>query len=188
MGANRHGCVLTKPGAGGFSLLELVVVMGVAAILLGAGVPALRDYLMDLRMRAAVNALHADLAYARSRAVFTGINVVACPRSAPTATECASLPEWHGGWIVFDDQNGDRERQASEPIGRQVTPFDHLVIESAAARRRLRFLPTGTAPGSNATIRFCDTRGNPDARALALSNTGRLRRMTSSAPTAINCN
>ncbi len=171
----------------GFTLLELMVTLAIIAVLLAWGVPALRNYLLDLRLRASVTALHADLRYARAQAVFEGVHVIACPRSAPNQATCASNGDWHRGWLVFHDSNGDRTRQPSEPLVRITQPLDSVQARSSTARRRLRFLPTGTAPGSNTTIRFCDARGNAAIRGLALSNTGRLRRLSTDETPSPNC-
>lgn len=162
----------------GITLLELLVTLAIVAITLAWSTPALRDYLLDLRMRAAISSLHADLRYARSQAVFEGVHVIACPRATPTATQCAAHANWHEGWLVFHDSNGDRQRQPGEPVVRDAPALESVEARSAIARRRLRFLPSGTAPGSNTTIRFCDARGAAKTRALALSNTGRMRRLT----------
>ena len=98
----------------GFTLLELLVTLTIAALLLTAGVPSLQQFTQRQHMKAAVGSLHNDLLLARSEAVVRNLEAVACP-GAP-AVGCADAGDqsgdWSGGWIVFGDGNGDRQRQA----------------------------------------------------------------------------
>lgn len=175
---------MTRPQIG-FTLLELLVTLVILVIGLSLAVPALQDYLLNMRQRAAVTALQSDLQFARGQAVHRNTHVVACPRA--TGSRCLDRPEWELGWLVFEDRNGDREHQPAEALLRDAGPVEHLDVRSAAARGRLRFLPSGAAPGSNATITFCDRRGATRARALVLSNTGRVRRVAPPDNAGLEC-
>lgn len=52
----------------GFTLIELMVVIGIATVLLTLGVPTFRDYIVTQRLKAATAVLVTDLQYARSEA------------------------------------------------------------------------------------------------------------------------
>lgn len=169
----------------GFTALELVITLTITAILLVAGVPALRQFTMQQRMRAAVSTLHSSLVLARSEAIVRAGRTVTCPHRA--GGPCSEDGEWHTGWRVFQDVNDDREWQATEPVLRQVQGLDGLRILSSRHRTRLRFFPNGTAPGSNATVVFCDDRGPGAARQLTVSPSGRIRRAQATAAAAAQC-
>lgn len=169
--AARQACGRSR----GLTLLELLVALAIAALLTAAGVPALRDYLQNQRMKSALWALHADLVRARNEAVHHAGSTVVCPGDA--ARGCLDGTTWEYGWLVFRDEDGDRERGAGEPVLRQAPAVEFLRISSAASRRRLRFDATGAAPASNATFVFCDDRGPAAARQLKLANTGRIRHL-----------
>jgi len=157
-----------------FTLLELLVTLAIAAILLLTAAPALQQFSWRQHMRAAVGNLHNDLLAARSEAVFGDVSVVACP--GDPARGCADSSDWSHGWIVFPDLNGDRQHQPAERVVRTGQVFEKLGIFSSSGRRSIRFLPDGSAPGSNGTIGFCGLGGPALARKLVISNIGRIRR------------
>ena len=158
----------------GFTVLELLVTLTIAAILLVTGAPTFQQFTWKQRMRAAVGHLHNDLLVARSEAVFGSVSTVACP-GAPR-TGCADSTDWSRGWIVFSDLNGDQQRQPEEAVLRHGQALEALAITGTRGRDRVRFLPDGSAPGSNGTIGFCGLGGPERARKLVISNIGRIRR------------
>jgi type IV fimbrial biogenesis protein FimT len=157
----------------GFTVLELLVTLTIAAILLTAGVPSLQQFTHRQHMKAAVGSLHNDLLLARSEAVFRNLEVVACP--GEPAAGCTGGIDWSRGWIVFGDDNGDRQRQPSEALLRHGQWFERMRIRSSSGRSSVRFFPDGSAPGSNGSIAFCGGGGPPQAWRLVVSNVGRIR-------------
>jgi len=157
----------------GLTALELIVTMAVIAILLAAGVPAIENYALNLRMRTAMDMLVSDLAQARSHAISHNVQTVICP--AAENNDCSAEAAWNDGWILFTDLNADRHKQESEPLLKHGGTVELLNINSSDSRRSLRFYPNGTAPGSNTSILFCDGRGTSHANTVKLSNSGRIR-------------
>lgn len=159
--------------------------MAIVSILMATAVPALKNYTWNLRMKTAMEILQTDLNLARRRAISLNVQTVACP-----ATErqlCADNPDWHYGWLVFVDLNGDRQRHTSEPLLKQTGATEFLTITSPRARKSIRFYPNGTAPGSNSSIVFCDKRGASHAAKIAVSNTGRIRLVAGGIEPQANC-
>lgn len=158
----------------GATLLELVYGISLAAVLMGLGTPALIEFTKSNRMLAHYQLLATHIREARSTAVYEQRRIVMCPSSDKAV--CLRAGEWHKGWIVFRDLNRNRYREPDEPILR-VGPGvkGDLTLTTPVSRRRIRFMPSGFAPGSNTTFVFCDSRGAKNAKALVLSNTGRLR-------------
>ncbi len=169
----------------GFTALELLVTMAVIAILLTVGVPAFRNYSWNLRMQAAMNTLQSDLKLARGRAISHNTQTVICP--AASADDCSGRSAWQEGWIVFGDLNSDHRKQAGEPLVRHADATAFLNITSPGSRSFLRFYPNGSAPGSNATILFCDARGAAHAGVITVSNSGRIRSDTGGTEPSENC-
>jgi type IV fimbrial biogenesis protein FimT len=172
MDIQGHGTGIRRQAA--FTVLELLVTLTIVAILLVTGAPTFQQFTWKQQMRAAMGNLHNDLLVARSEAVFRNVSTVACP-GEPRAG-CADSTDWSRGWIVFPDLNGDRQRQAEETVLRHGQVFENLTIAGSRGRDHVRFLPDGSAPGSNGTIGFCGLGGPEQARKLVISNVGRIRR------------
>ncbi|MGP1667060.1 MAG: GspH/FimT family pseudopilin [Rhodanobacter sp.] len=84
----------------GFSLLELMITITVAAILLVIAVPSFRDVIHRNQVSSASNALLAGLSYARTEAVNRGQIVSMCPSSDGAA--CTKDGQTFGaGWLVY---------------------------------------------------------------------------------------
>ena len=92
--------------SGGFSLVELMVVITIVAVLLALGVPSYRYVTNSNRVSSEVNALLGDLQFARSEAIKEGATVTVCPTAnfdfaaAPICNAGAGSTEWDKGWIV----------------------------------------------------------------------------------------
>jgi len=90
----------------GYSLIELMTVISIAAILMTVGVPSYRYVTNSNRVTAEVNSLYMDLELARSTAVEQGTPVTVCPST--DGRNCLSRSRgWQGGWIIFSDLNGN---------------------------------------------------------------------------------
>lgn len=155
-----------------FTLLELLVTLAIVATLLAAGLPSFQTYLQNQRLSQASYRLHSDLRFARQSAVERSHRVVICPGKPDQG--CADSPHWEDGWIIFADPNGDRQRQNDEPLLRESPLIQGLSARTSQARRRLSFFPDGSAPGSNATLRLCDSRGPSHGRQLRINLSGRI--------------
>lgn len=169
----------------GFTILELMVTLSIASILLVAGVPSLQTFTQRQAMKAAINSLQNDLMMARSEAVHLNTRFVTCPGNPSQG--CSGDTEWSSGWIVFADENADRQLQPSESITRQGYGLENLYIRSSSGRTEVRFFPDGSAPGSNGSITFCGLGGAAQARKLVISNLGRIRRDVATGVNAADC-
>ena len=171
MGIHGHGTGQKFQGA--FTVLEMMVTLAIAAILLATGVPSFQQFLTQQRMRVAVSSLQMDLLAARSQAVYRNAVVVACPGAPENG--CSGASDWTGGWIIFEDENRDRQHQDDEPLLRHGQQHAQIEIHGPAQRTEVRFFPDGSAPGSNASMSLCGSDGPRGARKLVISNIGRIR-------------
>ena len=169
----------------GVTALELMVTMAIVAILITTAVPAFKNYSWNLRLKTAMDSLQTDLNLARAYAISHNTQTVICP--ATNTDNCSGSTDWQDGWIVFTDLNGDRDKQHGEPIRKHAVAIELLQISSTRTRSYLRFLPNGSAPGSNVSIQFCDKRGADFAAKLVVSNSGRIRMQSGGIEANENC-
>ena len=102
--SSRLGAALRN--AAGFNLVELLVVMTLAGILLGIGIPSYRYFTYSNRASTEVNSLLGDMQLARGEAIKQGQTVTICPGNN-NLTACGNSADWSVGWIVFTDFNGN---------------------------------------------------------------------------------
>jgi len=167
----RHVC--------GFTLIELVVTVLMAAIILSAGVPSFRNMILNNRQTTQINNLLTSLMIARSEAVKRHSNTVTVCKTSDQVT-CTGAGGWEQGWIIFDDVNGSGAVDGAEQLIRFYESFANngLTLRgNAFVASQVTFLQTGMlAPFSNGTFRVCDARGQTQANGLIISVTGRVTR------------
>ncbi|MEQ8660587.1 MAG: GspH/FimT family pseudopilin [Gammaproteobacteria bacterium] len=178
----------------GFTILELMTVVAVLGILLAIGVPSFRTLLADNRIVSQLNQFSSTLALARSEAVKANRRVVVCPST--DGASCASGVDWDVGWISFIDRGGvdfqvDDDgggNPADDPCGpdagddaaddcildyvQALTPPTQT-LRSNAANEYISYNGLG-ASSEAAMFVLCDDRGDASARAVVISNTGRV--------------
>lgn len=169
--------------ADGFTLIELMIALAITAILLGVALPAFSSSIAAVRASDARSALLTSLMMASRQGLMTGTRTVLCP--SPDGNTCTGKsPDWSRGWIVFQDNDGNRERAGSERIfHQQPALLAGVHLRSTTGRTRVVFQGNGGNAGSNVTFTLCDGRGPAKAQSLVLNNQGRLRAGT---PTAAN--
>lgn len=159
----------------GFTLMEILLAVSILVLTLVMSLPSMRDFLLNQRMRSDHSRLTMDLLYARSIAVNQGQRVVICPSSS--GNECLPDPLWESGWLLFIDKNNDRNYNDGEIKLRIAPALTELIARSTRTRPQIRFFPDGSATGSAATITLCGPRGAQFARAIVISNSGRVRQL-----------
>lgn len=174
----------------GFSLIELLFVLAVAAIALGIGIPAFATLFANNRMSAATNDLVSSLYAARSEAIMRQVTVTLCP-TVDGDGPCLPNGSLASGWSVFVDRNADANISADDVVVQRHAAlpsqlWDGLTVNPAAAPAYIIFSGTGAVgtaalPDSLTDIQLCDERGDVDTgggvaagRWIQIHPTGRL--------------
>ena len=89
----------------GFTLIELLVTLLVAGLVLGVGIPSLREFMATNQMAASVNNFVSSVHMARSEAIKRRANATLCASAdwnsaTPTCSPGGKISD---GWIVFID-------------------------------------------------------------------------------------
>jgi type IV fimbrial biogenesis protein FimT len=189
-GVASAGCAPTEtledPGMGtqilrrerGFSVLELMVVVAVAAVLATIAVPSFARMKRAASLSAATNQLLWALNFARSAAILDSAPVTLC-LSADGESCLKSAAATAVGWLVFYESRGP----ATLPVLHAFRlPEDVSVHGTRAA---VTFWPVARA-GTTSTFDLCGVRGRgvQPGRAVVVSQTGRSRVATEEAACA----
>lgn len=172
----------------GFTLIELVITVAIAAILITLAVPSFSTMIKNNRRAAAVNELVVDINFARSEAVKRGSRVSLCRTSdyAAAVPTCLAGSGWEQGWIVFDDEDGNREPNSAADVLRSHPPLSNNITirgstpSADSLGNRIQYAASGRlAAVGNGTLVLCDDRSaGPEAREVIVANTGRVRTST----------
>jgi type IV fimbrial biogenesis protein FimT len=107
--------------ARGFTLIEMLMTMAIAAILLTIGIPSFRYVTNSNRIAGELNGLLGDLQFARAEAIKEGRTVTVCVSN--DGANCANSTTWQSGWIVFSDPTNVGVVDAGETILRVQAAF-----------------------------------------------------------------
>ncbi len=152
----------------GFSLLELMVVLAIAAVLAGLASPEMRDLIRRQRLESAVADLYGAIDLARSQAIARGSRVQLVPLESAGAN-------WSRGWVVFVDTNSDRRPSPGEEVIASHGAIDEGIVISFnfTSNKQPYYI------AYNASGRSCSDTSSGAARwgTLSLHQDGEIRRI-----------
>jgi type IV fimbrial biogenesis protein FimT len=161
----------------GFTLIELVVTMLVAAILITVAVPSMRTFIQNGRINTQINDLIGDLSLARSEAIKRRTNVGVC--MSVNGTTCAGGGNWRDGRAIFVDLNNNSTWEAGETILRfreGLASAADTLTTSAELPDPVIFRPNGASSvplaGPVGLFTFCDARGASHGKQVSLNSLG----------------
>lgn len=157
-----------RPGPG-FTLLELLVALAVAAVLAALGWPLLGRQQAVAALTAATQHTLAALQLARRQALVTGHVVTVCP--TPDGLRCGFGASQ---WMLFENLPGGSEsrREAGEPLLQRWPMPGGIAV--GGTRGYAAYQPTARV-ASTVTFRFCHSVRPGYERSVIVSQTGRAR-------------
>lgn len=135
---------MVRSRQGGFTAIELMITVAVAAIVLAIAAPNFRDLLIRTRIGGAADELQSALALARAEALKLKSPVTICARA--TDTSCASGTSWAAGFLLFQDPNGNGLPDANERMLR-TRPFQASNITITGSAASVSLLGNGRVAG-----------------------------------------
>lgn len=175
---------------GGFTLMELIFVMSVAAILLSIALPSYKESIKRSEVSSPYKSLRSTLALAKTEAISRNKSVVVC--ASDDQASCGN--DWNKGWIAFVDANGNSSfntSSASIPTGDELLAVNTEINSKVSlsfsdvngnAANTVTFNRQGFARGSAGEFILCsksDDRTQPvNARGLFVFQSGIMRMST----------
>lgn len=170
----------------GFSLVELIVTLVVAAVLI-VSVPSIRPMLQDGRLSTQANDLIGDLNYARSEAIKRRAFVGVC--ISTNGTSCAGGGNWRDGRAVFVGTGNNGTWQANDTILRFRGPLTSAdTLTTTALADPIIFSANGASNlniGATGFFTFCDDRGFTKGKMVNVNSMGQIA-VSHRAPLACN--
>jgi len=173
--------------------MELMVVLTLAAVIVGLGAPSFNQFRLNGRLTNTANDVLAGIVKARNEAIKLQIDVSMCASANPTAAEPTCTDGATAGYILFRDLNRNCLREAPGEVSAGSYAYEVSFTGSNPLRIRtggncISFAPTGFRQdiAGRTTIShlvYCDNRGTAlmpgmnvsAARGISLSQTGRAR-------------
>jgi type IV fimbrial biogenesis protein FimT len=137
--------------AAGFTLVELMITLAVAAIVLTLAIPSFTSMINTNRLAAMSNDIAGSMQLGRMESVRLGVRVVACPS---TDGSTCSVANPMAGWILFTDADNNGTPAAGDVL-RYLTvkpPVQFWASPSVATTGRVIFRPDGFAYDNTGTL------------------------------------
>ncbi|WP_161787414.1 GspH/FimT family pseudopilin [Endozoicomonas numazuensis] len=160
----------------GFSLIELMITLLIAAIIIAMGLPQLRDMSNAIRFANLQQNLISNLLYARSEAVKNGSNTLAC--ASINGSSCsANSTNWNQGWIIFTDDNNNGVFDSGADTLRRSQIIESIASITWSNTTPVVFEGDGTVNNtSSGTFLICDSQATSTiARGVSMNLSGRVR-------------
>lgn len=160
----------------GFTLVELMVTIAIAAILLGIAVPSFDGVMLSMKLTSYANNLVASTLLARSEAIKRNAVVSLCVSSDGSSCRTGG---WEQGWIVMCNTSGDNT--SCDPAGPNTMVIHHQPavssgwkITESSTITSVSFQPTGTG-ATSAMLTVCRATPNVGSqeRVVRISASGR---------------
>ena len=157
----------------GFTLVELMVVLSIAAIVGAFSVSSFSALVHSTQSRTATRDLRQGLMYARVLAVKHNVLVTVCPLDSDGTCNT----DWSQPVSIFEDPNHNHRHDAGESVRRIIqAPGSGRLTVAVGNHHYFQFNPTGTSHGTWGNITYCPNDGSAsDATRLIINWGGRVR-------------
>jgi prepilin-type N-terminal cleavage/methylation domain-containing protein len=157
------------PRAAGFTVIELMFVVALAAVLLTIGMPALTNMVISNRLSSVSADLMTDFTFARATAISRSQRVGICASNDQASCNGSS---WSQGWVIYLDTNSNGNFDvATETLLRVHDPLPSgVTLTVAPTTLDVTYRPSGPADASR-TFTVC--KSGMVGRVISINATGR---------------
>jgi type IV fimbrial biogenesis protein FimT len=162
----------------GFTLIELIVTVSIAAILLSMAIPSFIGTIASNRLTTSANEFVTTLNYARSEAINRGISVTVRKVDNNSFTNLGAGANWENGWDLFTDVDSDGVFDS--PDGDNLIRTYSALKTSYTLRGNnnfvnfIRYRPDGGS-SSLGSFAICENSSLTGAKVIIVNAVGRVR-------------
>jgi len=158
----------------GFTLVEVLVVLSITAIIVGAATPSFMNIVANNRVASASSELVIALNLAKSEAVRSGMTTVLC--TSQTANQCNDAANWSDGLILFQDNDNNGSVSNNERVIKVIPASDNslefaYIVDST---NKINFRANGQI-NLNGHFCFKNSYEEKNSRAVIITQSGRIR-------------
>ncbi|OUS27732.1 hypothetical protein A9Q98_08990 [Thalassotalea sp. 42_200_T64] len=161
-----------RPHLRGFTLIEVLITIGIAGILSSVALPAMFDMIKSSQMSTQANDIHRAFVIARSEALKRGVDVTVCTINT-AQNNCSNKSGWENGWII---------REVVTVVG--VDPIvsihdalpDNYTIHGTTDdfESNVVFTPSGNTKSSGELIVCYNSKVDSHSRTIAIGRFGKV--------------
>jgi type IV fimbrial biogenesis protein FimT len=167
----------------GFTLIELMVTIGIAGILVGVAIPGFNSIISNSRLTTSTNELVTALNLARSEAVKRGLSVTVRKVDDNSSTHLGDTANWSGanwenGWDVFTDADSDGNFETGDILIKTFTalPSSYSLRGNNNFTNFVRYTPNGFLSNvGGGSFVICNGLNVAKSRLIIIKGTGRIR-------------
>jgi len=158
----------------GFTLVEVLVVLSITAIIVGAATPSFMNIVANNRVAVASNELLTTLNLAKGEAVRSGMTTVLC--TSQTGSQCNDAANWSDGLILFQDNDNSGNVNNNESVIKVISASDDSLefAYGTANINRVNFSANGQI-NLNGHFCFKNSYEEENSRAVVITQAGRIR-------------
>lgn len=164
----------SAPKVSGFTLLEMLFVLAIAAVLFAIAAPSFQAFSAQSKAKNSIHKLSGVLRHARNHAVHHQKPVLVCP--SEDGVNCLNQ-SWQNGIIVFEDSNENQQAEPSETLVYFQAPFiEHARLRWNGLNNIMTFSELGLPSGSAGSFVYCPNNNDTKyAHGLIISFSGKIR-------------
>ena len=154
-----------------YSLLELLTTLSLLALLLGLVSPSLAALLQQNRQTDSINQMHANLNFAREKAISSSSVISLCAGSST----CNDTQIWEGNILIFQDSNRNGQLDQGDTLLRVATmdARHRWIWTNFRQKKHMAFKSNGTTDSLNGTFTLCES--TQAAHSIVINITGRAK-------------
>jgi type IV fimbrial biogenesis protein FimT len=159
----------------GYTLLELMITVAIAAILLSIAVPSFQALIASSQLTTQTNNLLTALSTTRTQAIKNNTRATLC--TSKDGLQCTLTP-WHDGWLIYIDSNQNNALEPGEQITNQGQSTNAIEIRgNTNVANRISYRADGSLFSMVGTIRLCKatTAIQENTRNIIINHFGRAR-------------